>query len=205
MATKEYGVRTLAEHPRRRPRFDISEAKKRGPWGRQRQLRDKICREKIQMTRITEEYFRNVNVYYSRLCCLQFRKIRKFPCCTLLPSMTPKPLVKLIMHLRMLEFFPKCEGEWVAYLGRVKGIEKKKKNSSERSENQGPGDSRISGCSVVCSRVDIWLSSSLYCSLHNRPITEGMTWFGKPAECEDGGFVSPRAILPELEFRLLLY
>ena len=41
--------------------------------------------------------------------------------------MTPKPLVKLIMHLRMLEFFPKCEGEWVAYLGRVKGIEKKKK------------------------------------------------------------------------------
>ena len=127
MATKEYGVRTLAEHPRRRPRFDISEAKKRGPWGRQRQLRDKICREKIQMTRITEEYFRNVNVYYSRLCCLQFRKIRKFPCCTLLLSMTPKPLVKLIMHLRMLEFFPKCEGEWVAYLGRVKGIEKKKK------------------------------------------------------------------------------
>lgn len=105
MATKEYGVRTLAEHPRRRPRFDISEAKKRGPWGRQRQLRDKICREKIQMTRITEEYFRNVNAYYSRLCCLQFRKIRKFPCCTLLPSMTPKPLVKLIMHLRMLEFF----------------------------------------------------------------------------------------------------
>ena len=76
---------------------------------------------------ITEEYFRNVNAYYSRLCCLQFRKIRKFPCCTLLPSMTPKPLVKIIMHLRMLEFFPKCEGEWVAYLGRVKGIEKKKK------------------------------------------------------------------------------
>lgn len=27
----------------------------------------------------------------------------------------------------MLEFFPKCEGEWVAYLGMVKGIEKKKK------------------------------------------------------------------------------
>lgn len=28
-----------------------------------------------------------------------------FPYCMLPPSMTPKPLVKLIMHLRMLEFF----------------------------------------------------------------------------------------------------
>ena len=43
--------------------------------------------------------------------------------------MTPKPLVKLIMHLRMLEFFPKCEGEWVAYLERVKGIGKKNPQS----------------------------------------------------------------------------
>lgn len=31
----------------------------------------------------------------------------------------------------MLEFFPKCEGEWVAYLERVKGIGKKKNPQSE--------------------------------------------------------------------------
>ena len=91
--------------------------------------------------------------------------------------MTPKPLVKLIMHLRMLEFFPKCEGEWVAYLERVKGIGKKK--YSERSENQGPGDSRMSGCSVVCSRADILLSAGLYCSLHNRPINWEIKRWGK--------------------------
>ena len=89
--------------------------------------------------------------------------------------MTPKPLIKLIMHLRMLELSPKCEGEWVTNLGSVKGTEKKKKDSSEQSENQGLGDSRISGCSMVYSRVDILLSSSLYCSPHNRPVSEEMT------------------------------
>ena len=31
------------------------------------------------------------------------------------------------------------------------------------------------------------------------------TVFGNPADGEDGGLVSQRAILPELEFRLLLY
>ena len=31
------------------------------------------------------------------------------------------------------------------------------------------------------------------------------TSFGKPADWEDGGLVSQRAIFPELEFRLLLY
>lgn len=74
------------------------------------------------------------------------------------------------------------------------------KKSSERSENQGPGDKRISGCSVVCSRVDILLSAGLYCSLHNRPINEEMalTWkASRMRRC-----VSPGAILPELEFRL---
>ena len=32
-----------------------------------------------------------------------------------------------------------------------------------------------------------------------------VTLLGKPADREDGGLVSQRTILPELEFRLLLY
>ena len=31
------------------------------------------------------------------------------------------------------------------------------------------------------------------------------TLFGKPADWEDGGLMSPKSILPKLEFRLLLY
>lgn len=55
------------------------------------------------------------------------------------------------------------------------------------------------------------LSTSLYCSPHNRPTSreellgQGLvTLFGKPVDQEDGGLVSQWTIFPESEFRLLL-
>ena len=157
----------------------MSEAKKRGPWRRQWPLRGKMGREKIQVIRITKEHFRRVNIYYSRLSGLQFWRTRKFPCCTLPPLVTPKPLVKLVMHLRKLEFSLQCEGEWVAYLSRVKTVEEN--DVPELSENQGPGSGRRSGCSVVSSRGDMLPSPSLYCSpsMHDRPINWEISCWSK--------------------------
>lgn len=138
----------------------MSEAKKRGPWRRQWPLRGKMGREKIQVTRITKEHFRRVNIYYSRLRGLQFWRTRKFPGCTLPPLVTPKPLVELVMHLRKLEFSLQCEGEWVAYLSRVKMLRQIMSQSWVKIRDLGSG--RRSGCSVVYSRVNMLPSPSLY-------------------------------------------
>ena len=61
---------------------------------------------------------------------------------------------------------------------------------------------------LVYKHLDLAVTeSSSYCLPHaNKVLGQGIvTLFGKPADQEDGELVSQRAILLELELRLLLY
>ena len=56
----------------------------------------RVGREKTQVSNMTQECFRRVHGYCSRLRCLQLWSIRKCPCCNLQPLVTPKALVKSV-------------------------------------------------------------------------------------------------------------